>query len=112
MDRAERDSGADAEVSGVCRRLYCDCYRRGDFGVDGGTSAADGSGTVRRDADVCDCENIAAQGPRLSGTWLRSSRRADVWNFVWHKELASWRLRDGKKSCLISESSSYRTYCR
>jgi len=87
MDRAERDFGADAEVSGVCRRLYCDCYRRGDFGVDGGTSAADGSGTVRRDADVCRCENLTEQGSRLNETWFRCSRRDGVWNLVWHKAI-------------------------
>ena len=65
MDRAERDFGADAEVSGVCGRLYCDRYRRGDFDVDGSTSALDGAGAMCRDADVCRCEDIVAQSPRL-----------------------------------------------
>jgi hypothetical protein len=51
---AECGDGVDAEVSGLCGGLCCDCYGGGDFGFSGGALAVVGVGALCGDADL-DC---------------------------------------------------------
>ena len=67
MGIAECGDGVDAEVSGLCGGLCCDCYGRGDFGFNGGAPAVAGVGDVCGDAGLAGGEAFVAGSSGLVG---------------------------------------------
>ena len=64
---AECGDGVDAEVSGLCGGLCCDCYGCGDFSFGCGALAAVGVGALCGDAGLYGGEAFVAGGSGLVG---------------------------------------------